>query len=444
MRKYYLTALLSLICLPAFSQEYDPSKVWSLKDVVEYAFANSVQVQSKEIASENKSIDLQTAQLSRLPSLNASIGEDLSFGRSQNREGVTQDQSSYNTSLGVSASVPVFEGFSINNKIKSEKFNLAATELDTEQAKQDLTIRITSLYLQVLFSKEALKIAGEQVEINRKLVSDTKAMVEAGKKSESELYNAESSLANSESNMVEAENACQSAMLDLVQAINYPDYRGFQVIAPDTKAFLADAMYSLTPADSLYDSYLLRRPSVLAAENRLKAAESNVKVAQSNYWPSISLGVSYGNGYYGSKTSDTAFLEQLRNNGRTSVGMTMNIPIFNKMAIRNSVRTAKNSARLQELSLRQSKLDAVKEVQTAYVNASSAQGKYEAGIKTLEAARKAFEFEQKKFESGRSTAYQFDEMRQKYASAELQQLQAEYTFVLRAKILDFYKGNPLY
>lgn len=424
----------------------DPPAVWNLKDVVEYALNNNVRVQTQEIVVDENNINLQTSRLSRLPSLSASIDETANFGRSQNREGVTADMNSYNTGIGANAAIPVFEGFRINNQIKSDKFSLEAARLELEQSRQDLTLEVVGYYLTVLYNMEAVSIAEEQVDINRQLVEKVKAQVSGGTTSMSDLYDAISSLATSESNLVEANNGYETAMLNLVQAINYPDWRGFRLYAPDLDELVGDAILCLTPADSIYDSYLSRRPGILAAENRVKMAESNVKVAESQFWPSIRLGVNYGTSYISAQQTavGTSFFDQLGYNGQVAIGASLSIPIFNRMATYNSVRLAKNRVRAQELSLQQNKLDAIKEVQTAYVNATTSLSKYEAGLKSEDAARKAFEFEQKKFDAGRSTAYQYNETRQKYETAKSMLAQAKYNFLFRTKILDFYKGNPLY
>lgn len=451
-RLVLIVAAFGLLGVPAaISQdkeiEYDPTRVWDLKDVVEFALENNVKVQTQQIVVENKEIDLKTTQFSRLPSLSASIDETANFGRSQNREGVTQDKSSYNTGIGAMAAIPVFEGFKINNQAKSDKFSLEAARMELEQTRQDIALKIVGYYLTVLYNIEARSIAEEQVRINRQLVEKVKAQVDGGKSSKSDLYDAISSLATSESGLVEAGNNYETAMLDLVQAINYPDYRGFQLVVPNTEILVGEAILTLTPADSIYESYLSRRPGILAAENRVKMAEKNVKVAQSQYWPSINLGVNYGTSYFSAQqlaSGQGSFFNQLGNNGQVVIGASMSIPIFNRMATYNSVRTAKNNVRTQKLTLQQNKLDAIKEVQTAYVNATTSLGKYEAGQKSEDAARKAFEFEQKKFDAGRSTAYQYNEMRQKHETAKSKLIQAKYNFLFRSKILDFYKGNPLY
>ena len=185
----------------------------------------------------------------------------------------------------------------------------------------------------------------------------------------------------------------------------------------------------------------------MAAQKRVEQAEANIKVAKSSFWPSINLGASYNSGYYSDQTAfggGGSFWNQHGRNGSTAIGASLSIPIFNRMSTVNNVKTAKNYARSSRLNLEQAKLNAFKEVQQAYVNAKAAYSKYLAEEKSVDAARKAFEFEQKKFDNGTSTSYQFNEARQKLETATSQMFQAKYSFLLRAKILDFYKGEPLY
>ncbi len=423
------------------------AKIWSLGDCIDYALQSNIPLQQSRINVENMEIALNTTQMSRLPGISASASESYNIGRAQNREGIYEDRGSANTSMGVSASVTIFQGMRINRQAQADRLSLEAATLDLEQARSDLSLQVTAAYLQVLYAKEAEKMASEQVGISRMLVEKTEKMVDGGTKSVSELYDAQSALASAESSYVDAVNARQTAVLDLVQTMNYRDCADFDISVPEYGGEFENAVLSLTPADSIYNGYIGTRPSVMAAQKRVEQAQKQVKVAQSGYYPAISAGASYNTGYYSAQaiaSGNSSFWHQLSQNGTPSVGVSLNIPIFNRMSTYNSVRSAKNAVRMQQLSLEKEKQSVFKEVQQAYVNAKAAYGQYIAGRKSLEAARKAFEFEQMKYEAGRSTAYQFNEQRIKYADAEARLSQARYSFILRVKILDFYKGEPLY
>lgn len=444
MRKQLTVLSSAFICCALFAQE---TRQWSLGDCIEYALEQNISIKQQEINVESREVNLQTSQLSRLPSLSANVGENYNFGRTQNRMGVTEDHGAATTSVSANAYIPVFEGFRINNQIKSDKLSLEAASQDLEQARQDISLAITSYFLQVLYAKENEMLARQQLEISKDLVDKTQKMVDGGKVSLSELYDAQSALAQSESRLVDAVNDVKTALLDLAQGMNYPAYRNMAVVMPDVEAMMDHELLMLTPVDSIYCDYLDRRPSVIAAQKRVDQAMADIKVAQSAYWPTINIGASYGSGYYSDQKiagGGGTFWEQLGQNGSAGVGASLNIPIFNKMGTRNSVKLAKNLARNQQLALDQEKLEVFKEVQQAYVNADAAYGKYLAAEKSVIAAENAFNFEQRKYDTGRSTAYMFNEVRQKLESAKSQMSQAKYNFLLRAKILDFYKGEPLY
>lgn len=421
--------------------------LWSMQDCIEFGLKNNIGLQQKEITVNDSDLALQTAKFSRLPDLSANVGENANFGRSQNREGVFEDHSALSTSAGVSTSIPVFKGFEINNRIGSEKLNLEAATLDLEQARQDLSLEIVAYYLNALYAKESEAIAMEQVEINSQLVERTRLLVQGGKTTESELFNAQSSLAAAKSQLVQASNEVRTSLLDLAQSINFTDFNTFDIEVPDIDGLVLSEYFRMCPPDSIYNDCVEGRPSVMAARKRVEKAEKDTKVAQSARWPSIWIGASYNTAYYSSRnlaSGNASFLDQLGQNGATTIGATLSIPIFNKLATRNSILSAKNRQKSAALELEQTRISVYKEVQHAYVNATGAWGEYQAQTGSVDAARKAFEFEKKKYESGRSTTFQFNESRQKLATAISQMTQAKFNFIYRAKILDFYRGTPLY
>lgn len=85
----------------------------------------------------------------------------------------------------------------------------------------------------------------------------------------------------------------------------------------------------------------------------------------------------------------------------------MNIPIFNRRATRNNIRSAQLSARSQRLALTEAELALRKEIEQAWYNADAAYSKYRSAGVALASAEVAFAYEQQKAESGRSTIFDF-------------------------------------
>jgi len=149
----------------------------------------------------------------------------------------------------------------------------------------------------------------------------------------------------------------------------------------------------------------------------------------------------YSNAYY--STMDIPFNDQLNQNAKKSIGMSLTIPIFNRFIYRNNVRQAKVGVINQRLTMEDSKKTLYKEIQQAYFNATAEQEKYLASEKSVAASREALMYAEERYIAGKSTVYEFNESKTKYASSLSQQAQAKYNFIFRAKILDFYNGVPI-
>ena len=85
-----------------------------------------------------------------------------------------------------------------------------------------------------------------------------------------------------------------------------------------------------------------------------------------------------------------------------------------------------------------------KEIQQAWFNANTAEEKYKASFETIRATQEAFRFTEEKFNSGRSTIYEYNEARMQLLRTRSEQLQAKYNLMFSLKILDFYRGNSIH
>ena len=112
------------------------------------------------------------------------------------------------------------------------KLNLKAAIEDLNKAKEDISIQVTSYYLQVLFNEELAKVAHNQVALSKEQLERKVAFFKNGKSSEAEVYEAKSRLAQDEMSAIQADNNYQLALLDLAQALELPTPEGFRIAAP--------------------------------------------------------------------------------------------------------------------------------------------------------------------------------------------------------------------
>lgn len=447
MRTQWIIGII-LSLLSVWAQAQDAKRLWSLEDCIRYATEHNLELKQREQEQESKKVALHTSKHSWLPSLNANVGQNFDFGRSPSKTGVIVDQNSANTSASINLSMPIFDGFQIPNDIAARKLDLKAAVETLNKAKEDLAIHVASIYLQVLYNKEVKKIAELQVALSQEQIKKTEALVNSGKVPLSQLYDIKAQLANDEVTLTEAENNVQLALLDLAQSLELEQGgESFDVMVPEIGNAVEQYMGSILPPDHIYNQAVTIKPQIKEQTYLLESQKRMLKVAQAGYYPKLNFGASYGNGYYHySGEGDYAnlpFGDQLKNNARKTIGFSLSIPLFNRFQVRNSVRSARINIRNRELMMENTKKALYKEIQQAYYNATAAQSKYLASDKSVEANKKAFTYAEERYAAGKSTVFEFNEAKMKYAQSLSEQAQAKYNFIFRAKILDFYNGTSI-
>ena len=449
MRRIIVGGMMAFLSAIAPANAQEQTAPWSLEACINYAYANNLQLKQKMEEQEARKVELHTSKHSWLPAVNANMGQSFQFGRSTSKSGVIVDQNAANTTFNINLDMPIFDGFKIPNDIAARKLDLQAAIESLNKAKEDLAVNIASYYLQALYNKELQRVAQLQVDLDREQVNKTEAMVNAGKVPLSQLYDIKAQLARDEVTLTEATNNVQLALLDLAQSLELErSDRSFDVVTPQITDAVAENMSSILPPETIFDQAVTFKPQIKEQEYLLESQKRMLKVAQAGYYPKLNFGASYSNGYYhtsmGGEFADTrSFGDQLKQNGQKIVGFSLSIPLFNRFQVRNSVRSARIGINNQQLLLENSKKTLYKEIQQAYYNATAAQEKYTASDKSVASSREAFSYAQARYEAGKSTVFEFNEAKTKYAQSLAEQAQAKFDFIFRAKILDFYRGTPL-
>lgn len=436
--RYMLTAA-ATACNSLFALAQQP---WSLEQCIDYAIEHNLTIKQQEANREQSKIELNTAKWSRLPDLNGSASHSFNFGRSLQANNTYQSINTQSTGLNLSTSVPLFTGLQIPNNIALSKLNLKAAIEDLNKAKEDISIQVASAYLQVLFNEELSKVAHEQVSLSKEMLEQQAAYYKVGKASESEWREAQSRVAQDQLSAVQAENNYRLALLDLSQLLELPSPDDFSIVSPDIDG--TGLIKELTSPAEIYNQAVLTKPSIKAAQYRLEGAAHSIRIARSAYYPQLSFGAGLSTNYYKMSGRDNAgFGSQLQDNFSQYLGLSLSIPIFNRLSTRNRVRSARIQQTTLGWQLEESKKTLYKEIQQAYYNAVSAESQYHSSIAADKAAEVSFNLIKEKYTNGKASATQYNEARTNWMKAVSDRIQAKYDYLFRTKILDFYKGVPL-
>jgi len=438
MKRVSVITILLLFVLLGRAQE---AKEWSLSDCVQYALAHNINIKQQENNVQQQQVLLSTSKNSRLPDLNGSISENLSFGRALTSDNTYMNRNTQSTGFSLGTGVPVFTAGRIPADIKVHRLNLQAALQDFEYARESVMLGVTTSFLEAVCQKDMVEVAERQVELSRVQVRRMELLYENDKVSEADLSQIRSTLANDELSLTRQRNSYMLALLDLSQLLELESPDGFDVARP-----LIDSagMEELSAPDIIYNEALGIKPQIQAEQIRLQSAQKSVLIAKSAYYPTLYLNAGLGSNYY--KTSGfeaMSFGRQLRDNFNQYVGASLSVPIFNRFATRNNVRSARLQVFAQQMRLEQTKKSLYKEIQQAYYNAVAASRQCESSDAALSSASTSFDLMQRKYENGKATLADYQDAKTKYMQAESQQVQSRYTYLFRRKILDFYRGKEL-
>lgn len=433
-QRILLTVFWVLAALTARAQQ-----VWTMQQCIDYAMEHNVNILQSQLQQQNADYQLKMSQNAWLPTVNASASEGLGFGQSPSYTGVYVSDNSSSASVGVSVSMPLFQGLNIYNTNKANALNLQATIQDLESAKRDLSLTIMAYYMEVVYCKELKGVAERQLELSQVQHERTQELYAIGKVPESNVYESAAQVANDRASLTEAENNLMLRLLDLTQAMEIEQVEGFDVVAPE--AFITDEELPLASAQTTIDHALNHQPEMQAARLRLEQAHYDLKAAKSAWYPSLSFYGGYSNGIYHYFTdgyANTPVSQQLQTNGRTQLGLSLNIPIFNGMQTKYRVKMTELGIDNQQLNIENTSKKLKKEIQQAYYSAVAAKQKYVAADNSLKSSQLAYEYTQAGYDAGKSTLMELNESKTRLYKAESSMLQAKYEYLYRCKVMDFY------
>jgi outer membrane protein len=480
--KTLLTFFLFSFGLAAFGQQADSvsnADVWTLRECVDYALANNLQVKRSELDLQLSGIDKRQSRLAMFPSANAQASYGFNWGRGI--DPVTNDfissQRNGFTSLGASSGVTLFNGFRIQNTIKQSNLEFEASEEDLAKSRNDVTLNVISLFVNVVFNKELLENARLQLASSQNQLERTKKLVAAGSLPKSDELNLGAQVATNELNVINQENALVLSLLQLQQALQLPATDNFEVEIP--KIDTEDLMLEQT-REEIYQIAKGTMPEISSARLRIESSLYGVRAARGNLYPRLSLNGSVNTNYSSSSASvfvpdgntiqvptgqfvdvnntefpvyvyrpdgsiqeTYGFKDQVSDNLYKSVNLTLSIPLFNGFSARSNVQRAMIANEQARIASREVDNTLRQNVETSFNNAIAASKSYNASLRQVEAREEAYRMATQRFDIGATNYVEYQLAENDLFQARSDLARAKYEFIFRKKVIDFYQGKPL-
>ena len=438
-----ISLVLIVLLVSLASIDCQAQQQWTLRQCMDYAIEHNISIKQQDNVRRQQELSLSTSRNSRLPDLSASASENYSFGRAQTLDGTYSNRNTNSTSFSIGTSVPLFTGFQIPNQIKLNQLNLEAATQDLEKAKNDIRMQVAQAYVQILYNMEIADVACRQLAIDSAQVKRLEAFVENGKASQAQLSQQQATLAQAQLTATQADNNLQLSVLALTQLLELPSPEGFSIVRPDNTSLLV--LHSSLPSpDAVYQEALTIKPEVRAEQLRLSAADKSISIAKAALYPKLYFNAGLQTNYYKTNGMQAeSFASQMKNNFAQYLGVSLSIPIFNRFATRNNVRSARIDRENRQLQFDLVRKTLYKDIQQVYYNAVAAGSKYESSKQAQQSSQDAFKLTQAKYENGKASITEFNEAKNNYLKTESDLVQARYEYLYQTALLDFYRGRDL-
>ena len=443
--KFFSTLLLLLCMLFSFSSK--AQQVLTLKEALERAQSNNLQVKQALFQVALSEEDVKQAKMDFYPTLNAGVDGNLRWGKSFDQltgSLITKSINSLNGNLN--ASVPIFQGFQRVNQVAANKYLLLADQSNVERIKSDLILSVVTTYLEALTNQDLLLAGQQQLALSQSQLEVEQINFDVGNKTLADLSQAKSQVATDELNVTSAQNAFDLSILNLKQLMEMDPTASITLEKPPLPEF--SSIVTAYSAEDVYSQAKKNYPEIKQAEYNSQVAKSNIDIVKGGFYPQLSLGGGLGTGYSSASydpitMKETSFNSQLSDNFSQYIGVSLSIPIFNNFRTRISVRKAKISYQNALLGERQAENNLNKIIHQAVLDLRAAEKSLHSNQQAFESTKEAFEVIKQRYDVGLANSIELSTSQTNMNKAEFDLIQSKYNLIFRSKVIDFYLGKSI-
>ncbi len=253
-------------------------------------------------------------------------------------------------------------------------------------AVQQVTTAATLAYLVVLETGESVRAAEANAQLAKRLLDLATSQKDAGVATGLDVARAETRLANQQVQVAQARTNLDTARLSLLRVVGAP--LGSRLTLSESMQFAPEP---LPEADKAVAQALADRLDVKVASDYLGIADTRRKAAAAGRLPTVSFFGNYGN---------SGILPNETNLPTRSVGLRLDVPLFDGGRTRSEVQVASSQARQAELQWNDLRAAVEKDVRQALENLATRQEQVQAAQKAVALAGRELELSQDRFKNG--------------------------------------------
>lgn len=441
MKQVILTTVLSFaLAATVMAQE----KMWTLNECMRYAVENSPKVRQQVYTNKTYQAEQLASIASFFPSVSTSINAQYSFGRSIDPETNTySNTSTFNNGYGLNVSLPLFNGGQLINQWRLANVNRHMGRNDLQKQKDDLAVSAMEAFVNVVYYQGTVNMAAEKLEESNRTLYKTRRQEELGLKGKADVAQVEAQVAADDYNLTHQQNLFNTAVMTLKKNMNYP---ADQDICVDTLVVGIPLSLADESVTDIYNRAMDVNPTALQADFQYKSSKMRYLIMKGKLLPSISFSAGVSTNYFENLKSDNrpvAFHDQFKNNRGEYVSFNMSFPLFDGLYKITNVRRARNEMRIayekQTETLRQLQMD----IEQAILDREGYAKETVQMEKKVKADELAYKVTLRKYEEGLMSPIDLQTSANTLLVSKADLLQKKLMYLLKCKLVDYYKGQPL-
>ena len=428
-KKIFLSVFLVSLVFSGIAQEHQSYR-FTLEDCLRFAFANSYERKTMELTGKSLEASYEQSKQQRLPSLSASVGQNLS-----------NNENGWSTSgnVGVGSSVTIYQGGNINNTIEQNRLNVERNEVQLQRYDNQLTLQILQSFLTILGNQELVSYQQEVLNTSRAQLKQGQARHRLGTILESDLLLLEAQYYSDSNNVADTRINIDNNLLDLKVLLSMNPSDDLEIVAPNTDN-LEMLKETLPTEEEAVSLAMETMPDLRMSDYDIRLAEKSVDLARGNYFPSISANANVGMGIL---SYDSDGNSKWYSTPTESVGVSMSIPIYSRGQTKANVKKSRIALEQAQLDYEQSTLSVRQTVVQAYRNVMSAYNAYQVSQVKENAYSKSFNAYNMQYQYGNITTVELLQQQNNYLNALNSYIQNKYSLLMKRKILDVYMGKQI-
>lgn len=410
---------------------------------MQYAADHSHTVRQQQFALEDSRAAKTQAIGAFLPSVYGAVNGQMNFGRAIDPSTNTYtDVSTFNNGYGLEASLTVFDGLQRYNNLRLAKANEAMGRSGVRAEKDDVALKVYKAYMDLVYCEGAVSQTAKKRDESRELLRQTEVMAEVGQKSDADVAQMRATLAADEYELAHMQSQTTKARLALKQLMGFPVDSALAVIQPsfDNKLLTAEDASQIS-AFAATDN-----PRIIKAQQNVEAARYSLRAARGALLPTISLSGGVSTSFFRNmdKGGHASFSSQFRNNAGEYVGLSLSIPLFDRLATYSTIRRRKTAlVQAQEnLAYEQSELRRI--IVEAASDVANSTKEVEKMQEQVEADSIASRLTTRKYEEGLASSIDVKTAAVTLLQSRVRLLQSQLTMAYNKKLLAYYKGEKLW